>query len=139
MSGPLTTRAPAKINLTLHVLGRRADGYHELRIVVVDNTPLATQGRWIGGVTVKNGRDAESLTTPQGPKTNAAQIELNVASTVDGETVVFHNARELGRVRGRTGKLTVPADQIGRGPVVLEARIFTKPMLSSQPLRLEIE
>lgn len=125
---------PFKLDTT-----KLADGYHELRIVVVDNTPLATQGRWIGGVTVKNGRDAVSLTTPQGPKTNAAQIELNVASTVDGETVVFHNARELGRVRGRAGKLTVPADQIGRGPVVLEARIFTKPMLSSQPLRLEIE
>lgn len=29
-SGRLTTRAPAKINLTLHVEGRRADGYHEL-------------------------------------------------------------------------------------------------------------
>lgn len=35
MPQPLSTRAPAKINLTLHVLGRRADGYHDLESLVV--------------------------------------------------------------------------------------------------------
>lgn len=31
---PYATRAPAKVNLTLHVLGRRGDGYHELDSLV---------------------------------------------------------------------------------------------------------
>jgi len=32
--GELTEFAPAKVNLTLHVLGRRADGYHEIESLV---------------------------------------------------------------------------------------------------------
>lgn len=34
MSAVLVERAPAKINLTLRVIGRRADGYHELESLV---------------------------------------------------------------------------------------------------------
>jgi 4-diphosphocytidyl-2-C-methyl-D-erythritol kinase len=33
MTGPLRARCPAKVNLVLRVLGRRADGFHELRTV----------------------------------------------------------------------------------------------------------
>jgi len=34
VSAALVEKAPAKINLTLHVLGRRADGYHQLESLV---------------------------------------------------------------------------------------------------------
>lgn len=42
-TAPLSVFAPAKINLTLHVCGRRADGYHLLDSLVV----FAGAGDWI--------------------------------------------------------------------------------------------
>ena len=49
---PLTSRAPAKINLSLHVLGRREDGYHDLESLVafagISDTLTLTPGDTLG-------------------------------------------------------------------------------------------
>lgn len=44
MQAAFSVFAPAKINLALHVLGRRADGYHELDSIVA----FASVGDWLG-------------------------------------------------------------------------------------------
>ena len=54
-------RAPAKINLTLRVIGRRADGYHELESLVA----FAGLCDWLG---FEPGRDlALEVLGPQAP------------------------------------------------------------------------
>lgn len=59
----LATRAPAKINLTLHILGRRADGYHDLESLV------AFTG---GGDTLRFAPDGELALDIDGPTATAA-------------------------------------------------------------------
>jgi 4-diphosphocytidyl-2-C-methyl-D-erythritol kinase len=79
----LVTRAPAKINLTLHVLGRRAgDGYHELESLVV----------FTGA--------GDTLTLAPGP-----ELALTVSGPTAGpagpldDNLVIRAARHLARLR----------------------------------------
>ena len=65
----LTTRAPAKVNLTLHVLGRRADGYHDLESLV------AFAGI---GDTLTLTPDLPLQVTLDGPAADAAGVEDNL-------------------------------------------------------------
>ncbi len=64
---PLRERAAAKINLTLHVLGRRADGYHELESLVafagvhdvLSFAPAGSMGLSLSGPTANAAGPAE--------------------------------------------------------------------------------
>jgi hypothetical protein len=128
-------RAGQKFALDTTKLG---DGYHELRIIAVDDSPIEIEGRWVGGVMVKNGRDALSVTSPAGPRPTGPALALHLTSTVDGEMAVYHNNRELGRVTGKQGTVNVPLEKLGRGPVTIEARMIGEGGLRSRPLELEI-
>ncbi|MEW6143256.1 MAG: 4-(cytidine 5'-diphospho)-2-C-methyl-D-erythritol kinase [Chloroflexota bacterium] len=62
----LTLRAPAKLNLVLEVLGKRADGYHEIRSIVqtvdfCDNLELEPAGSFSFDCSVEALRGPENL------------------------------------------------------------------------------
>lgn len=83
----LTTRAPAKINLTLHILGRRADGYHALESLVAFTGAGDT-------LTLLPGPALSlSVSGPTAPAAGADQDNLvlraarNLAERVDGLTL----------------------------------------------------
>lgn len=77
--------APAKINLTLHVLGRRADGYHLLESLVA----------FVSIHDVVRAEDADALTlTVDGP---TAQ---DLAANLQGDNLVLRAARRLAEAAG---------------------------------------
>ena len=63
----MTLEAPAKINLTLDILGRRADGYHDLRMVMqaVSLGDTVTVSETAGGFALL----AEGIALPEGKPT----------------------------------------------------------------------
>jgi hypothetical protein len=54
----LTLKAPAKINLTLEVLGKRTDGFHEIRSVLqtIDLSILKLGGVFPSNAIFRTGR-----------------------------------------------------------------------------------
>lgn len=88
----ITEFAPAKINLTLHVLGKRPDGYHLLESLVV----FANAGDTL---TVDPSEDLSFHVT--GP--NAAAL----ADTPDADNLVLKAARLLDAGGGRGARITL--------------------------------
>jgi len=101
-----------------------ADGLHELRVVAVDETPIETQGRWIGSLRVKNGPDAVQLSIAnQAQLAKADYVIVKVASTQKNSVSIMHNHRELAKVPSGTGSAKIAVQALGSGPITLQARV----------------
>lgn len=92
----LVTRAPAKINLTLHILGRRDDGYHELESLVVFSGAGDTLSLSPGGAL------SLDISGPTAPAAGAGDDNLvlraarNLAERIEGLTLgAFHLEKRL--------------------------------------------
>jgi uncharacterized protein (TIGR03790 family) len=117
-----------------------ADGYHEVRVVAIDGTPIETQGRWIGTIQVKNATDAVQLSANQSSlAATFKMLTINVTATNGGATTVFCNGVSVGEVANGNGPLSIDRSKLGTGPVTLIAITEGKPQLRSRPLRVVLE
>jgi uncharacterized protein (TIGR03790 family) len=102
---------------------KMADGYHELRMVAVNDDPIETRGSFVVGVNVKNreGKPLGLSTTP----TNRVGFDERLVLRASGpelKRVVFRqNSRTLGQADGPGLKLELEAKTLGRGPSRLQA------------------
>jgi uncharacterized protein (TIGR03790 family) len=117
-----------------------ADGYHDIRVVAIDGTPIETQGRWIGLVQVKNATDAVQLTANQGTLAASSKVLIiNVMATSNSPTTVYHNGVNVGEVGSGNGPLSIDKSKLGTGPVTLIAVTEGKTPVRSRPLRVVLE
>ena len=92
--------APAKLNLFLHVLGRRADGYHELQSVFVP-TSLADSLDFMSRADGRIERDGDVIgDLPQDLALRAAQLLQQAAGTPLGATITVRKRIPAGSGMG---------------------------------------
>jgi hypothetical protein len=115
-----------------------ADGWHDLWVVAVDNTPIAVQGGWVGGVEVRNGKGSVLLSVVTPSAGIDESVVLKVTATEKGDVEVFQNSESLATVAGGEGEVSIPAKTLGRGKVKLTAIQAGTPGVRSRSLTVEI-
>jgi hypothetical protein len=99
-----------------------SDGHHELRLVVVDDTPIETQGRAIVPVVVNNFGRRVTISPPATPSVRHGQPLVVTIKTSDAERVVVTAQQHVvGELKGKEGRVTIDTRQLGPGPVALRA------------------
>ncbi len=112
------------------------DGYHDLRIVATDDTPIATQGRLVKSVRVKNGLDAIGLMARQKRiSLKDKWVTIDVTTTTNAAVDLMCNSQKLGSLPSGSGQIKVATSKLGTGPVRLFA---VADGLRSKALELDI-
>jgi len=123
---------------------RLADGWHELRVVAIESSPIASQGRLILPVTVDNQGRVCSLKSESGRRVSGNQsIRLTASSPGSRGVVIYHNRRRVGQFEGEQGEVQVDPRDLGPGPVRLFAIGLgdgkTQRHVVSPPIELEVD
>jgi uncharacterized protein (TIGR03790 family) len=121
---------------------KMGDGYHELRIVGIQESPIESQGRLIIPIQVANHGRSISASVQSRVVDASGHVQCVVSSPNSQSIFVFHNRRQLGQVNGNQGTVMIDARELGRGPIVLTAvALGTRrtDKVFSQPLPLSIQ
>lgn len=103
-----------------------SDGYHELRVVAVDSSPLETRGRWIQTAPFANHGHRLALATEPRHVSLDDTLHISISGTPADSVTVFTAGRVLGRVAGAEGQpidttLDIAATLLGTGDVTIHA------------------
>ncbi|MGD9632572.1 MAG: TIGR03790 family protein [Pirellulales bacterium] len=115
------------------------DGYHEFRFVAVNSDAIESRGRLILPLVVNNHGQKLELSANKSQLSATDSVEVTVRQTGATSIVVRQNQQEVARITGSSGKATVSAATLGRGPVRLQAESIGPNSALSEPVLLEIQ
>ncbi|MCB9859783.1 MAG: TIGR03790 family protein [Phycisphaeraceae bacterium] len=142
VDGVLMDEAGATQNLTIDTT-QIADGWHELRVVGYDDTPMETSGTWIGSLTVNNNGMSATLNVPT--TIGSMETDLDFIMQAPGSTVtqvrLLHGDRVVASAQGNGGTVQLRAQMLGAGKptVQAEAVYASGQRVRSAPVQLDID
>lgn len=103
-----------------------SDGWHELRVVAIDNTLIGTRAsRSIGFNVDHQGHEVELELAGTGEYDQNRSLILNARSNVGDRISILQNSRLVGEIEGQAGELRIDCFELGVGPSSLVARVTT--------------
>lgn len=115
------------------------DGYHEFRLVATNSDAIESRGRLILPLVVNNHGQKLELKASSARVAATGTVRLEARQPGATSIVIRQNQREVARITGADGQAEVPAESLGRGPVLLQAESSGPQPALSEPLQLEIE
>jgi len=101
------------------------DGWHELRIVAIDNSLVGAQGEWVGNLFTLNHGKVVSATAPVSStdRSGVIQLSVNANDTDIIETRLLHNNRVVA-TSPTLGSIQTRGEIVGPGPARVRAEVL---------------
>ncbi|MFN0134047.1 MAG: GC-type dockerin domain-anchored protein [Phycisphaerales bacterium] len=103
-----------------------ADGYHQIRVLAYDSTPVKTAGRWVGSFTSSNTGRASSLGVVPASGDRATSFGCTITGTggTVSEVRLLHNGRVVAASATAPANLAIYGWNLGAGTSTLQAEVL---------------